>query len=50
VRSLPQGRSGENLLDKTPEVPRGTVIEGGAVTILDPEGRRLATIGSQAAP
>jgi len=26
------------------------VIEGGAVTILDPEGRRLATIGSQAAP
>jgi len=50
VRSLPQGRSGENLFDKTPEVPRGTVIEGGAVTILDPEGRRLATIGSQAAP
>jgi len=26
------------------------VIEGGAVTILDPEGRRLAAIGSQAAP
>ncbi len=35
---------------KAPEVPRGTVVEGGAVTILDPEGRRLATIGSQAAP
>jgi len=26
------------------------VVEGGAVTILDPEGRRPATIGSQAAP
>ena len=35
---------------KTPDVPRGTVVEGAGVTILDPEGRRLATIGSQAAP
>jgi len=50
VRSLPRGRCGENLLGKTPKVPRGTVVEGGAVIILDPEGRRLATVGSQAAP
>jgi len=35
---------------KTPDVPRGTVVEGAGITILDPEGRRLATIGSQAAP
>jgi len=35
---------------ETPDVPRGTVVEGGVVTVLDPDGRRLATIGSQAAP
>ena len=35
---------------KTPDVPRGTVVEGAGVTILDPDGRRLAIIGSQAAP
>jgi len=35
---------------ETPDVPRGTVVEGAGITILDPDGRRLAIIGSQAAP
>ena len=42
--------AGARVVYKTPDVPRGTVVEGGVVTVLDPDGRRLATIGSQAAP
>ena len=37
-------RGRANVPYKTPEVPHGTVVEGAGVTILDPEGRRLATI------
>ena len=38
------------MVYKTPDVPRGTVVEGGVVTVFDPNGRRLATIGNQARP
>ena len=46
--TVERGRA--SVVYKTPDLPRGTVVEGGVVTVLDPNGRRLATIGNQARP
>jgi hypothetical protein len=43
-------RGKADVVYKSPDVPRGTVVEGGVVTVIDPDGKRLATIGSQAKP